>query len=168
MQRVPSLPLFATTATPPSSPATPFSLSLSPSLCSGGSFSFHVPFQGFPPRTQQLVCQLRGVPREPPSPTNCCICVCQPVQRPRADSRHAAARRHVPPGEALVEEAEITTGGAAVFGCAQPAAAHQGKQGDQCWGHWGDHSHRTFLNTYFYAQIHTHTHNTHAHTHTLW
>lgn len=146
MQRVSSLPLSATTATSPFSPATPFTPSLSSSLCRGGFFPFHMPLQRIPPGTQQLICQLRGAPNEQPSPTNCCVPVCQPVQRSRADSQHAAARHHVPAGEALSEEAEVTTGRAAIFCSAQPAAAYQGKQGDQCWDHWADRSQRTFLN----------------------
>lgn len=149
MQRLPSLPLSATTATSPSSPATAFTPPRSPSLHRGGFFpSLHVPHQGTPARTQQrLIRRLRGVPHERPRATDCRVRARQPVQRPRADPQRAAARHHVPPGEALAEEAEVTAGGAAVLCCSQPAAAYQGKQGDQCWDHWGDRSHRTFLNT---------------------
>lgn len=145
MQWVPSLPPSATIATPPSSPATAFPPSLSPSLDRGILLPSHKLLQGTPSRTLQLICQLWGVPHEQPSPTNSCVHVCQPVQRPRAESQHATTRHHVPPGEALAEEAKVTTGRAAACCCAQPAAAYQGKQGDQYWDHWGGHSHRTFL-----------------------
>lgn len=87
------------------------------------------------------------------------------MQWPQPAFPHAADPRQVPSGEALNEAAEDTADGAAVPYHAQPAAAYEGKQGDQCGDHRGDGSHWTCLNTHTFTQLSIHNH---THTHTLY
>lgn len=97
----------------------------------------------------------------PPPPSLSNLCLFWPVQWPHLSFLPPSAS-HVSSGETRNEEAEVTAAGAAVplrargksrFS-AQPASTYEGKQGDQCWDHWGDSGHRTCLNT----QTHTLTH----------
>ena len=164
---------------PPPPPTTGFISTASPCHTRGVVFAACLHLQGAPLGKQQLqlVHPLRGVLHKPPPPSLPHLPLLWPVQRSQPTFPPPASRRQVPSGEALHQAAEVAADGAAVSRhdegrrriSAQPAAAYEGKQGDQCWDHRGDSSQRTCLNTHtfnstFYSQPHIYTH-THTHTH---